>query len=192
MDGATIDVVVTIPIPAVAGTYVYDIEVSGGAFPIPLFLRPGLQVFPNVDVVDTGVDVDLVNPGNQNVVQILDASFTRQIGVFGANFRSGRVNELGATAVDDDTSLVGWPTYGEQGDTAPLPVLFSLNNQFPIVCVTDATQPAGGIAIFGGNVDGCANVASVGGAHGSPSSSTAASCARPSSSRRRRCRARTS
>ena len=113
---------VTIPTPSVEDTYVYDIEVSGGAFPIPLFLRPGLQVFPAVDVVDTGVDVDLTTPGNQNVVQILDAAFTRQIGVFGANFRSGRVNESGATAVDDPASLVGWPTYGEQGDTAPAPM----------------------------------------------------------------------
>ncbi len=164
VDGATIDVEVTIPTPVVVDTYVYDIEVSGGAFPIPLSLRPGLQVFPAVDVVDTGVDVDLTNPGNQNVVQILDAAFTRQVGVFGSNFRSGRVNDSGATAVDDPASLVGWPTYGEQGDTAPPPVLFSLNNQFPIVCVTDATQPAGGIAIFGGNVDGCANIASLGGA----------------------------
>ncbi|MCU0225160.1 MAG: hypothetical protein MUF27_14075 [Acidobacteria bacterium] len=164
VDGATIDVDISIPTPAVAGTYVYDIEVLGGAFPIPLYLRPGLQVFPAVDVVDTGVDVDLVNPGNQNVVQILDASFTRQIGVFGANFRSGRVNESGSTAVDDDASPFGWPTYGEQGDTAPSPVLFNLNNKFTIVCVTDATQPAGGIAIVGGDINGCANVDAFGAA----------------------------
>ncbi len=163
LDGATIDVTISIPIPAIADTYVYDIEVSGGAFPIPVYLRPGLQVFPTVDVADTGVDVDLANPGNQNVVQILDAAFTRQIGVFGANFRSGRVNESGNPAVDDDASAFGWPTYGEQGDTAPA-ILFNLDNKFTVICVTDATQPAGGISIVGGDVNGCANVGALGAA----------------------------
>ncbi len=163
-DGATIDVDIAIPFPMVVDTYVYDIEVSGGAFTIPLALRPGLQVFPAVDVYDSGVDVDLENPGNQNVVQILDSGFTRQIAVFGAGFRSGRVDESGAIAIDDDASPYGWPSYGEQGDTAPPPVGFALDNHFTTICVIDATQPAGGITINGGNGDSCATVGALGAA----------------------------
>lgn len=163
-DGATIDVDISIPFPVIVDTYVYDIEVSGGAFTIPLSLSPGLQVFPAVDVYDAGVDVDLENPGNQNVVQILDTAFTRQIALFGAGFRSGRVDESGAAAVDDDASPFGWPTYGEQGDTAPPPVFFNLDNKFTTVCVIDATQPVGGITITGGNADSCATVGALGAA----------------------------